>query len=144
MTESNAGRVRPTPDELLRRIALLTSAKPVLEADTGISQSAMSDRALMEALRVAADIESQKLALFTGPARLDDDDARNAQLDILDGQQHPFLDTATTAVPTTCIGQRARAIMLLLIDAGAIYVDARLGCTADRLRCSVLHDLATS
>ena len=144
MTEREQGRVRPATDELLLRIEILTSAQPVPEGGSGTSHPATPDAALMEALRVAADIEGQKLALFAGPARIDDDDARNAQLDILDGRQHPLLAAAAAAVPTTCTGQRARAVMLLLIDAGAIYVDARLGSTADRLRCSVVHDLATS
>ena len=142
MTETAPVRVRPSPDELLSRIALLTSAQP--EAGPGTSRATLPDAALLEALRVAADIERQKLALFAGPGRIDDDDARNAKLDILDGRQHQFLEAATAAVPTTWTGHRARAIMLLLIDAGAIYVDARLGGTADRLRRSVLHDLATS
>ena len=142
MTETAPVRVRPSPDEMLSRIALLTFAQP--EAGPGTSRATMPDAALLEALRVAADIERQKLALFAGPARIDDDDARNAQLDILDGQQLPLLVAATAAVPTTSEGHRARAIILLLIDAGAIYVDAKLGGTADRLRCSVLHDLATS
>lgn len=142
MTETGAGRVSPSIDELLRRLALLTSAQP--DAGPYASQSATPDAALMEALRVAADIERQKLPLFTGPTRIDDDDARNARLDILDGRQQPFLAAVTAAEPTTCKGHRARAVMLLLIDAGAIYVDARLGGTADRLLCSVLHDLATS
>ena len=142
MTETAPMRVRPSPDEMLSRIALLTSAQPEAGRDT--SRATMPDAALLEALRVAAYIESQKLALFAGPGRIDDDDARNAQLDILDGQQLPLLVAATAAVPSTCTGRRARATLLLLIDAGAIYVDARLGGTADRLRCSVLHDMATS
>ena len=142
MTESEPGRVRPSPDELLRSIALLTSAK--LEAKPGTLHTTMPDAALLEALRVSAEIEGQKLALFAGPGRIDDDDARNAQLDILDGRQHQFLAAATSALPTTWTGHRARAIMLLLIDAGAVYVDARRGCTANRLQCSVLHDLAAS
>jgi hypothetical protein len=142
MTETEAVRVRPSPDELLRDIAHLTSAHP--EPGPNVPRIALPDADLLEALHAAANIERRKLAMFTGPARIDDDDTRDAQLDILDEQQLPFLAAAIAAVPTTCTAHRARAIMLLLIDAGAIYANARLGDTPDRLRCSVLHDLATS
>ena len=143
MTETEAGRPRPDAAKLMQRIRRLAALPPdPFRAAPGAPDD--SDAALIAACVAAAEVERRKRALFDGPARIDDDAARDEALDPLDAELRAYVEAAAQTVPATWTGHVVRAAAFLLWDAGGLHHQARLGTAGDRLLAAVVHDLVAS
>lgn len=137
MTEPDAVRTRPDPADLTRRVRRLAAIPPTPTA-------ADTDEALIAACVAVVAIESRRRDLFDGPGRIDDDSVRDAALGQLDAEERPFLEAAARTMPSTWTGHAVRAAAFLLMDAGALHHQARLGSDGDRLLAAIVTDLAAS
>ena len=143
MTENEAGRPRPDAAALLQRIRRFAALPPdPFRAIPGGPDD--SDASLIAACVAVAEVEGRKRALFDGPARIEDDAARDEALDPLDAELRAYVEAAAHAVPVTWAGHVVRAAAFLLWDAGGLHHQARLGTAGDRLLAAVVDDLVAS
>ena len=143
MTENAAGRLRPDPADLARRVSRIASILPsAAPASDGLATD--PDAELIASCKAAVAVAERKRTLFDGPGRIDDDAARDAALAPLDAEERPHLEAAAHAVPMTWAGHAIRANTFLLWDAGALHNGARHGSAGDRLLAAIVSDLAAS
>lgn len=132
-----AGRRR-----LLLRLAGLAAA---VGAARPASAPDLDNATLLAACAAFGALERERLALFEGPGRIEDDDERDEAIGPIWARQVPLLEQICARRATTLAGHRARAAAYWLWDGGELAWRARAageGSLDDRLLAALVADLA--
>lgn len=139
---TNADRRR-----LLFSAAALTSGVRASAAGPAAPQRASTDPdgPLLAACAGFSNVERQRIALYDGPCRIEDDDVRDAAMTPLMDQQLLFLNAMCAQRASGLAGHRARAIAFWLWDGGELaYRALQSNALEDRLLAALVRDLAAT
>ncbi|MGI4799979.1 MAG: hypothetical protein ACRYG8_39285 [Janthinobacterium lividum] len=99
------------------------------------------DAELLAACAVFDTMERQVSAFYEGPGRLDDDDQRQAAIDLVVDRQAPWLDRICDLRAVTPAGWKAKAQSLALWDQEVLQAKWSEGDVSERILATLLRDM---